>query len=275
MLPRKKKPEGPYEVDTTKEVDMTKQAAAPAPEDTIEICDDNDNDEWARGQDEDDDNTLHPRTARKQGYENDPEEESLFSNESDNNHDENDPDNHYSESTGDENKKKRSKRKTPTSTIRTPSKTHWSGRTSPAAQESETVLFAIGANPNVVKFMVSYGLDEITKIQQLTSTTILLYANISRKNMPRSDIVSTRFILDLKKVAFKMTHIKHRISCAINPADIDKTWCRSMNDQFDLERGWKNDTLKYLYPTQAHLTKSTKWMEMLQNVLRMIREIMN
>ena len=33
MLPRKKKkPEGPYEVDTTKEADMTEQAAAPAPE---------------------------------------------------------------------------------------------------------------------------------------------------------------------------------------------------------------------------------------------------
>ena len=43
-----------------------------------------------------------------------------------------------------------------------------------------------------------------------------------------------------------------------------------MNDQFDLEQGWKNDPLKYLYPTQAHLTNSTKWMEMLQNVLRMV-----
>ena len=44
-----------------------------------------------------------------------------------------------------------------------------------------------------------------------------------------------------------------------------------MNDQFDLEQGWKNEPLKDLYPTQAHLTNSTKWMEMLQNVLRMIR----
>ena len=36
MLPmKKKKPEGPYEVDTTEEADMTKQAAAPAPVDTI------------------------------------------------------------------------------------------------------------------------------------------------------------------------------------------------------------------------------------------------
>ena len=136
MLPRKnKKPEGPYEVDTTKEADMTEQAAAPAPEDTIEIGDDNDNDEWAHGQDEDDDNTLHPPTARKQGRENDPEEESLFSDEIDNDHDDNDTDDKYSESTNDENKKKKSKRKTPTSTIRTPRKTHWSGSTSPAAQE--------------------------------------------------------------------------------------------------------------------------------------------
>ena len=30
--------------------------------------------------------------------------------------------------------------------------------------------------------------------------------------------------------------------------------------------------LKDLYPTQAHITNSTKWMEMLQNVLRMIRD---
>ena len=71
---------------------MTEQADAPAPEDTIEIGDDNDNDEWAHGQDEDDDKTLHPRTARKQGCENDPEEKSLFSNESDNDHNDNNPD---------------------------------------------------------------------------------------------------------------------------------------------------------------------------------------
>ena len=48
ILPRKKKPnlkppvvaEGPYEVDTTEETDMTEQAAAPTPEDTIDIGDD-------------------------------------------------------------------------------------------------------------------------------------------------------------------------------------------------------------------------------------------
>ena len=45
-----------------------------------------------------------------------------------------------------------------------------------------------------------------------------------------------------------------------------------MNEKFDLERGWKNDPLKDLYPTQAHLTNSTNWMEMLQNVLYMIRD---
>ena len=45
-----------------------------------------------------------------------------------------------------------------------------------------------------------------------------------------------------------------------------------MNDQIDLEQGWKNKPLKELYPTQAHITNSTKWMEMLQNVLRMIRD---
>ena len=45
-----------------------------------------------------------------------------------------------------------------------------------------------------------------------------------------------------------------------------------MNDQIDLEQGWKNDPLKDLYPTQAHITNSTKWMEMSQNVLHMIRD---
>ena len=45
-----------------------------------------------------------------------------------------------------------------------------------------------------------------------------------------------------------------------------------MNDQFDLEQGWKNKPLKDIYPTQVHLTNSTKWMEMLQNVLHMIRD---
>ena len=40
----------------------------------------------------------------------------------------------------------------------------------------------------------------------------------------------------------------------------------------DLEQGWKNEPLKDLYPTQDHITNSTKWMDMLQNVLRMIRD---
>ena len=134
---------------------MTKQAAAPTPEDMIDIGDnDNYNDE-----DEEDDKTSHPRTARKQGCENHPEE-SLFSDDSDNDHDDNDPDDDYSESTDDENNKKKRPRKTPKSTIRIPSKTHWSGNPSPAAQEAEIVLVAIGAKPNVYKFMVSDGLDK-------------------------------------------------------------------------------------------------------------------
>ena len=45
-----------------------------------------------------------------------------------------------------------------------------------------------------------------------------------------------------------------------------------MNDQMDLDQNWKNETLKELYPTQAHITNFTKWMEMLLNVLRMIRD---
>ena len=59
-LPRKRdKPEIPYEVDTPDEADMTEQAAAPAPGDTIKIVDDNNNDERSHGQDEDDENISH------------------------------------------------------------------------------------------------------------------------------------------------------------------------------------------------------------------------
>ena len=61
--------EGPYKVDTTEETDMTDQAAAPAPEDTIDIGNYIDNDE----EDKEDYNTLHRRTARKQGCKNHPE----------------------------------------------------------------------------------------------------------------------------------------------------------------------------------------------------------
>ena len=45
-----------------------------------------------------------------------------------------------------------------------------------------------------------------------------------------------------------------------------------MNDQIALEEGWNKDPLNELYPTQAHITNSAKWMEMLPNVLRMIRD---
>ena len=61
---------------------MIEQAAAPALEDTIEIGDNNDN----YKEDKEDNNILHSWTARKQGCENYPEEESLFSDLSDNDH---------------------------------------------------------------------------------------------------------------------------------------------------------------------------------------------
>ena len=100
IIPRKKpdvKPpdvaEVPYEVDTTEETDMTKQAADPTPDGTIGIGDDDDNDN--NDKDEEDDNTMHPRTARKQGYENHPEE-SLFSDNINDDHNDNDPNDDYS-----------------------------------------------------------------------------------------------------------------------------------------------------------------------------------
>ena len=97
--------------------------------------------------------------------------------------------------------------------------------------------------------MVGDGLDEIAEIQQLTRETIFLYAKTCRKNLSTSDIVSTRFILDLKKDSFKIAHIKNRVSRVIEPADINKKWYRSMNDQIELEQGWNNEPLKDLYPT--------------------------
>ena len=142
---------------------MTEQAAAPTPKDTINSGDDNDDDD----EDKEDNNTLHPWTARKQGCENHTEE-SLFSDDSDDDHDDNDHNANYSESSDDENKKKKRPIRTPKSTIQIPRKTHWSVNPSPAAQEAAKILVAIGANPNVAKFMVSDGLDEITDIQQLT-----------------------------------------------------------------------------------------------------------
>ena len=79
MPPRKReKPKSPFEADTTEEADMTKKAAAPTPGDPIEIVNDNDNDDWAHGQDEDDENILLSWSARLQGCENDPDDESLF-----------------------------------------------------------------------------------------------------------------------------------------------------------------------------------------------------
>ena len=69
-----------------------------------------------------------------------------------------------------------------------------------------------------------------------------------------------------------MTHINNRVSRVIETADINKKWCRSMNDQIELEQGQNNELLKDIYPTQALLSNSTKWMDMLQNVLRMIRD---
>ena len=56
--------------------------------------------------------------------------------------------------------------------------------------------------------------------------------------------MSTRFILDLERAAFKMTYLTHRVSRTIIIADINRTWCRSMNDQMALEEGWNNKPLK-------------------------------
>ena len=101
--------------------------------------------------------------------------------------------------------------------------------------------------------MAMDGLDCVTKIQELSKVMMALYADNSKRHMHPSNFISTRFILYLERAAFKMTHITHRVSCTIIITDIDRIWCRSMNDQMDLEQGCKNDPLKELYPTQAHI----------------------
>ena len=233
--------EVPYEADTTEETDTTNQAADTTLNDPINIDsdDENDNDDEEKDDvnadtkddgDVEDDNTFQPRITRKQGWE-EREEESLFSEDSDDDHGENDHNDHYSRLSNDESKKKKKSRRTPKSTIRTPKKTHWSGNGLPAAQDAAKVLVTIGGTRNVAKFMVADGLDEIAEIQKLTRETISLYAKNIRENLSGSDIFSTFFILDLETAALKMTHIKNRISCVINPSDIDKNWCRSMNNQ--------------------------------------------
>ena len=77
-------------------------------------------------------------------------------------------------------------------------------------------------------------MDFIDEIQELTENTIALYAMNIKRHLPRSNFMSTRFVLDLKRAAFKMTHLKHRVSRIIIIADIDRKWCRSMNDQMAL-----------------------------------------
>ena len=68
--------EGPYEADTNEEADTTEQAAASTPKDAIDINSNNENDNDDKDEDDinadvkdsgdaEDDNTLHPRTARK------------------------------------------------------------------------------------------------------------------------------------------------------------------------------------------------------------------
>ena len=92
--------------------------------------------------------------------------------------------------------------------------------------------------------MAMDGVDCIEEIQELTQNTIELDAKNIKRHLHRSNFMSTRFILDLKRAAFKMTHIKHRVSRTIIIAYIDRTWCRTINDQMALEEGWNNEPLK-------------------------------
>ena len=151
--------------------------------------------------------------------------------------DDNDPDDHYSQSTDDEKKKikKRSKRKNPTSAIRSPRNAHWEDLKTPEEGEAANVLFAIGVEHNIAKFMEMDGLDCFTEIQELSKVTIALYARNIKRHLHRSNFMITRFILDLERDAFKMTQLTHQVSHTIIIADTNRTCCRSMNDQMALK----------------------------------------
>ena len=99
------------------------------------------------------------------------------------------------------------------------------GMRTPDEREAADVLVAIGAEHNVARFMVMDGLYCVTEIQELSKGTITVYAKNSKRHMHWSNFMSTRFILDLERADFKMTHITHRVSRAIIIADIDRTWC--------------------------------------------------
>ena len=128
-----------------------------------------------------------------------------------------DPDKDYSQSTNDEQtkKKKSSRRRTPTSAIRIPSNTHWACPRTSEEGEAADVMVAIGAEPTIAKFMANDGLDCIDEIQELTENTIALYAKNIKRHLPHSSFMRTRFVLDLKRATFNMTHIKHRVSRTI------------------------------------------------------------
>ena len=128
--------------------------------------------------------------------------------------DDSDPEKDYSQSTDDEQtkKKKSSRRKTPTSAIRIPRNAHWACLKTPKEGEAADVMVAISAEPTISKFMAEDGLDCIDEIQELTENTIALYAKNIKRHLPHSNFIITRFVLDLKRAAFKMTHIKNRVS---------------------------------------------------------------
>ena len=92
----------------------------------------------------------------------------------------------------------------------------------PEEGEAVDVLVAIGAEHNVARFTVMDELDCVIKIQELSKVTIALYAKNSKRHMHRSNFMSTRFILNLERAAFKKTHITHRVSRNIIIADIDR-----------------------------------------------------
>ena len=135
------------------------------------------------------------------------------------------------------------------------------------------MLKSIGATMIVARFMVNDGVDTVSDIQQLTKDTVALFTKTCCKNLPAGQTVSTRFIIDPEKAAFKLTHLEKRVFRPIESADITQKWCRSMIEQMELEDSWDNEPDSELYPTLAMLKlNQTKWVDTLKNLLTMIRD---
>ena len=207
--------------------DETSVAAANASEDQTAEPSTMDKSAGANDDEDDDDaekNTKKPlkgkrakRDAERKGRKtkaakkaplSDSDDESLFNTDHDDDDDDNDPDNDKDGDGSEDESSDEDESVEPQAPMNPAIKAkmipHWSGfghrGQTNSRQEAAVVLKAIGATQTVATFWVNDGVDTISEIQQLTKETIGLFAKTCRKNLRAGHTVSTRFILDLKRL---------------------------------------------------------------------------